>query len=236
MKLLMLTAISLQAALILSGCGPSEKQKAQWAEHQRIECLDKICEGDVLPKIGSDEFLMKLNGRYFSAPRRYTSGMSGLAFYWPSKTPITGRPDGSNYPERGKNFPDVAIEIFLRSNNIPAEPHGYRLIELAQTQGWIADRKTLRPGLDAITMKHMIGPQDQYIDRVTYYVATQLKGLDGLPPVATCNHDHPTHGGGTGFMWQPGIWAGTRMNQKHCADWPEIYLEITRVLEQLRKA
>lgn len=86
------------------------------------------------------------------------------------------------------------------------------------------------------TMKHVIGPSGYYIDHVTYYVATQLKGMDGLPPIASCSHDHPSNGGGTGFMWQPGIWMGTRMNQKHCADWPEIYQEITRVLALLKKA
>ena len=140
------------------------------------------------------------------------------------------------FPEQGQGFYDVAIEIFFRSNNIPSGPLGYRFIELAQQNNWIESRKTVRPGLDAITMKHVLGPGSHYFDHVTYYVATELKGLDGLPPVATCSHAAPQNGGGTGFMWRPGIWVGARMNQKHCADWPEIYLEITRVLGLLRKA
>lgn len=54
--------------------------------------------------------------------------------------------------------------------------------------------------------------------------------------MTNCIHDHSSNGGGTGFMWQPGIWMGTRMNQNHGADWPEIYQEITRVLALLKKA
>ena len=84
-------------------------------------------------------------------------------------------------------------------------------------------------------MRHAAGPRGHYIDHVSYYIATELAGPDGLPPVATCSHADPRNGGGTGFMWQPGIWAGTGMNQRHCLDWPEIYQEVIRVLQQLRK-
>ena len=84
-------------------------------------------------------------------------------------------------------------------------------------------------------MKHVVGPTGQYIDHVTYYVALGLRGADGLPPVAICNHDHPDNGGGSGFMWRPGIWAGVRMNQRHCLDWPEIHIEVTRVLQLLKE-
>lgn len=229
-------ACAVFGVLWLAACDPFEKQRAEQTEKTRIECLDKICEGDRPPKANAGEAVMKLNGQWYFAPRSYAMDFSTLAFYWPSKTPTTGRPDGQGYPERGQDFYKVAIEVFLRSNSIPPEPHGYKLIEMAEAQGWIASRTTLRPGLDAIKMKHVLGPREHYIDHVTYYVATQLKGADGLPPVATCAHDHPDHSGGTGFMWQPGIWAGIRMNQKHCADWPEIYLEITRVLQLIKKA
>jgi hypothetical protein len=205
------------------------------AEQKRLECLDKFCEGDVEPKRDiANEVALKLNGQWYVGPREYFStGKNGGGFYWPSRHPMF---KGGEYPEGSQDFPVKAIEIFLRSNTIPPEPRGYKLIELAEASGWVASRTTLRPGLDAITMKHVIGPRGQYIDHVTYYVATQLKGVDGLPPVATCAHVHPNDSGGTGFMWQPGIWAGTRMNQKHCADWPEIFQEVTRVLQLLRKA
>lgn len=226
----------LTAVVALIGCGPNEQRKAELAEEKRIVCLDKICDGDVQPPIERGRQLFKVNGQWFSGPWEYGNpNLAPMAFYWPSKTPLTGRADRQSYPERGKNFYDVAIQISLRSSRIPIEPRGYQLIELAESNRWIEERKTLRPGLEAITMKHVIGPGGHYIDHVTYYVATQLKGPDGLPPVATCSHADSRNGGGTGFMWRPGIWAGAGMNQKHCADWPEIYLEVTRVLQLIKK-
>lgn len=225
------------AAVALTGCGPNEQRRAELAEEKRIACLDSICDGDVQPPVQAGRQLFKLNGQWFTGPWEYGNpNLAPMAFYWPSKTPLTGRADRQSYPEQGKDFYEVAIEISLRSNHIPTGPRGYQFIKLAESNGWIAERKTLRPGLEAITMKHVIGPRGHYIDHVTFYVATQLKGPDGLPPVATCSHANPSNGGGTGFMWQPGIWAGTRMNQKHCADWPEIYQEITRVLQLIKKA
>lgn len=236
MKLLPRT-LALATCLTLMACGPSEQKRAELAEKRRIECLDTFCEGDVEPlRDKVREVALKINGQWYVGPRAYFSGGAGAVFYWPSKTPEIGRPDGQPYPEKGKPFYDVAIEVFLRSNNIPPEPRGYKLIELAEANGWIADRRQIKPGLEAIRMKHVQGPDGYYIDHLTYYVATDLKGSDGLPPVAGCNHDQPGNGGGAGFMWQPGIWAGVRMNQKHCADWPEIYSEVTRVLQLLRRA
>lgn len=224
-------ASTLVLAVLVVACQPDAQQIALRAEERRIECLDKICEGDVAPKVNVDQFAMKLGGQWFVGPREYGGYGGALAFYWPSKTPKGGRPDRAQYPERGSDFYDVAIEIFLRSNNIPPEPWGYRFIELAQANNWIASRKMLRPGLEAVQMKHVIGPQGYSIDHVTYYVATELRGVDGLPPIATCDNLRPDSTGGTGFMWRPGIWVGTRMNQKYCVDWPEIYLETVRVLQ-----
>ena len=188
----------------------------------------------------SKEVPLKFGGQWFIGPKDYfSSGINGASFVWWDHKPLSSStkrpPEAQALAVAGKGD-DFSVEIFLRSTNIPPEPHGYKLIELAEAKGWIADRRVVRPGLDAVTMKHVIGPTGQYIDHVTYYIATGLKGIDHLPPVATCAHDHPAGSGGTGFIWQPGIWAGTRMNQKHCADWPEIYQETIRVLQQLRKA
>jgi hypothetical protein len=236
-------AVAVLALGLLSACEPSKEKKAQWAEEMRVECLDKFCEGDNPPKPPVGYVGSKLNQQWFFVPEAYGNPSFGsMQFYWPSKAPGGDSEAVKNATEVSRNsngsisnFYDIAIEIFLRSNNFPQEPRGYHLIELAEKNNWIDSRKNIRSGLDAITMKHVIGPRGQYIDHVTYYVATQFKGLDGLPPVATCNYDHPANGGGTGFMWQPGIWLGTRMNQKHCADWPEIYQEIARVLTLLKK-
>jgi hypothetical protein len=233
------------AILMLTACGPTEQHKAQLAEQKRIECLDKLCEGDIPPKHDPlKEFGLKLNGQWFIGPRDYGGYGGSLAFLWPSKTPARSADSGKTAPEFvpssagvTSNFYDVGIEIFLRSNNIPSETSGYKFVQLAQANDWIASREVLRPGLEAIRFKHVaFGPHGHYIDRGTTYVATELVGVDGLPPVAGCNHDDLRNGGGAGFMWREGIFVGIRMSQKHCADWPEIYLEITRVLQLLRKA
>jgi hypothetical protein len=219
----------------LSACGPNEKERAVIAEQEHIECLDKSCDGDVRPQHDwKTETVLKVNGKWFIAPRTYYSGQRGAIFYWPTKAP--GFSVGEFKEQiQGKDFTDIAIELMFRSNNIPPEPRGYKLIKLAEKNDWIASRKTIRRGLDAITMKHVIGPSGYYLDHRTYYVATMQTDPDGFPPVGACNHDHPMNGGGTGFIWRPGIWVGVRMNQKHCVDWPEIYQEITRVLSLLRK-
>ena len=227
----------------LTACGPCEEKKASFAEKKRVDCLDKLCERDVAPRHDiMKEFAFKLNGEWFIGPREYGGYGGSFAFFWPSRVPAKRANAERQAPEfipsaagQVSNFSEVAIEIFLRSTNIPPEPHGYKLFELAEAKGWIADRRVVRSGLDAVTMKHVTGPTGQYIDHVTYYIATGLKGIDRLPPVATCANDHADGSGGAGFIWQPGIWAGTRMNQKRCADWPEIFEETIRVLQQLRK-
>jgi hypothetical protein len=233
----------LSAALLLMACSPSDRHKSALIEKARIECLDKLCEGDVAPKFDSSkEFAFKVNGQWFIGPKSYGGYGASLAFFWPSKTPARGANAHKDAPEFfpssagvTSNFYKVGVEIFLRSNNVPGEPFGYKLVEQAQRNGWIASRNELRPGLQVIRMKHVIGPSGHYIDAVAYYIATGLKGADGLPPVATCSFDLSDGGAGTGFMWKPGIWAGARTNPKHCTDWPEIYLEISRVLQLFKK-
>lgn len=229
-KVIFMGVVALQA-----GCKPAEQVKSKWREKIQADCLDKVCPGEIEPEVGSGEAVLKINNEYFAAPREYVKGASGLAFYWPSKTPVAGPRDGGAFPEYGGKYDEVAISIFLRSNNIPPEPHGFSLVKMAEAKGWVESRKTLRPGLDSVKMRHVIGPGGYYLDRLTYYVATNINGFDGLPPVAGCNHDDPRNGGGGGFMWQSSIWVGISMNQRHCFDWPEIYQEAARVLNSLRK-
>lgn len=231
--LLQVTGLALIGAL--AGCGPSEQEKAEFAEKKRIECLDRHCRGDEVPSHDHKDVAFKINGRWYSGPRVYFGHFNNAVIYWPSKWPA-GYEEGRAFPHKGQPFYEVAIELLFRSNNIPPEPRGYKLIELAEKQGWIATRESIRPDLDAVTMKHVIGPSGYYIDHTTYYVATQLKGPDGLPPVAGCSHDSHSDSAGSGFIWQPGFWVGVRMHKKHCVDWPEIYTEIDQVLRKLKVA
>lgn len=226
-------------ATFFQGCGPSDLHRASESGKQEAACRDQPCPGDVAPQITDDTLVaLKFNGQWFAGPRAYFSqGRGGAVFYWPSKAPLTGIDGKGGLPPSvaGQKFETVAIQIFLRSGDIPAYPRDYRLIQLADKNGWIASRKVVRPGLERIEMKHVADASGSFIDNASYYVATDIADLEGLPPVATCFHGSPDGFGGTGFIWKPGIWAGVRMNQAHCAEWPEIYQEVIRVLQLLKK-
>jgi hypothetical protein len=231
--------LSLMTLCALSACGPNEQQKVELTEKRRLNCLDHFCDGDVSPPRQPGEEALKLNGQWYIGPKEYFSnGMNGAAFWWWDHKPLSRHmefpPELKALQSAGKD--EFGIDIFLRSTHIPSQPNGYKLIALAQANDWIASRTTLRPGLDVVKMKHVIGPNGYHIDHVTYYVATQLKSTDGFAPVATCQHDSQYGMGGTGFLWQQDVWAGTRMNQQHCADFPEIFQEISRVLTLIKKA
>jgi hypothetical protein len=223
-------------ACLAVACSRSDRPEVVVSDETKDECQYKICEGDKLPPYNSaKESLLKLDGRWFIGPKSYYSAaMNGATFLWPSRRPlggeVTGESNASDVPPT-----EEVIYLYLRSRAIPDGPRGYALVELAEKNHWIAGRTTLRPGLDQVLMKHELGPDDHYLDNVTYYVATDLRGPDGLPPVATCNHDDARNSGGTGFLWRDGIWAGSRMNQKLCADWPEIHEETMRVLSLLKE-
>jgi hypothetical protein len=65
-------SLSLVALSTLTACGPSEQQKAELAEKHRIECFDKLCEGDVVPKHDrATDFAFKVNNQWFIAKKAY---------------------------------------------------------------------------------------------------------------------------------------------------------------------
>lgn len=233
-------SLLLAAATLLASCDGAEQQGKRQVQQAQVNCADRPCPGDVAPRIDAGrDVALKLNGRWFVGPRAHFSSANNAAYFeWWSHRPVpagAARPPEMQALATAGKGNEFSIDIHLRSQNVPPDPRGYRLIELAQDKQWIASHKEVRPGLDVIQMKHVVGPTGKYMDHVTYYVATTLRGGDGLPPVAVCNHDHPENGGGGGFMWRPGIWAGIRMNQRHCADWPEVYAEVVRVLQLLKE-
>ena len=211
---------------------PSEKQRVMFAEEEQRRCLDKFCQGDIVPKSSKDEILLKINNQWFIGPRDYSSmgrrgyfsmGRGGAVFFWSKKESDFG--DGKYY-----DFNKVAIEIFFRSYAIPPEPRGYARIEKFEKEGRVLERKTLRKGLDSLRIKGDDGNLSTY----TTYVATELKGFDGLPPVVACGPP-PINDASTGFFWHYGVYVDIRMHTQHCADWPEIYQEIQRVIQLLKK-
>lgn len=224
-------------SIFLFGCEPSEKQRAEFAEQKRIECLGQPCEGDLTPKHEPEtEVVQKVNGEYLIAPRKYFGGASRGGFVWWERKPISGNipPEVKALARKGESD-EFSIDFTFYSPHLPRDAQGYRFIELAQKNGWIAERKTIRNGLDMVTMKHVIDPNENYVDRFTYYVATNLIGNDAFPPVARCDHSRPENSGNSGVELWTGIAVGIKFNQKHCADWPEIYQESIRILNLIRK-
>lgn len=223
----------LAVLVLLAACGPSEQQKAQFAEQKRIECLDKFCDGDVEPKRDMlNEVAFKLNGKWFIGPRLYGNPNFGaIAFYWPSKTPQAGLPGGGNYPEYGQSFYDVAIEIFVRTKSQePVARSTYQLLLEEERQGHVIEKRRLREGLDVWHTRSGITDE-------AWYIATNFKDPSGDPPTVACRGMDPSKNRCTGgFLWQHDVAAGLRFRATHGPDWPEIYLEITRVLKLIRKA
>ena len=230
-----IACVLLVVVTALVGCGPSEQQKARSAEEKRIDCLDKPCAGDKVPSLEQplEQALMKLNGEYFIAPRAYTKGLAGLAFYWPSRTPITGRPDRQPFPELGQEYSDVAIEIFLSHHD--GRPHGlprYERLLQAQREGRLISKEAIRPGLERWRTQEKDSSTPDL-----WYVATAYVETDPQGAVLSCRDADPAYARcSSGFVWRPGISGNTRFRARHAVDWPEIYVEVQRVMRLLKKA
>lgn len=231
----------LLVAALLSACGPSDKQKAQFAEEKRIHCLDHWCEGDVEPKHDTlKEFAFKLNGQWFIGPREYGGYGGAFAFFWPSKTPRNIGEASKMATEfipsaAGQNsiFYEVAIEIFLRHHDgVFAGPSRYARLKQAEVEGRLVRKEVLNAGLEVWHTQETDG-----LGPGLWYVATKYVETDPNGAVLSCRGNDPKFARCvTGFEWRPGIAADLRFRAKHSADWPEIYLETVRVLQQLRKA
>jgi hypothetical protein len=224
---------ALVCMLAVSACGPNEKKRAELAESRRIECLDKVCEGDTPPKAKDGESVMKLNGQWYFAPGQYVMGFSTLVFYWPSKTPVTGRTDSQSFPDKRKDFYDEAVEIFLRHHDgVTHSPNRYSRLLQAEVEGRLISKSTPRPGLEVWRIREADASHP-----IVWFVATAYVARDPNGAVVACDEsDSRDDRCTTAFIWKSGIAADMRFRAKHAPDWPEIYQEATRILQLLRKA
>lgn len=236
MRRLIQSMLLLALGLSLSACWQTEQQKADLAEKKRIDCLDKICPGydrDVPVSLLGYQTI-KLNGQWYFSPKAYTKGFAGIVFYWPSKTPLTGRSDGKPYPEReqGLDYREYAIEIFLGHhsvNNSSQSP--YARLQQAEKEGRVISKTTPRPGLEVWRVKD----DDRKLQYVRY-VATDFIDKDPYGAYMSCLDEARDPFCTNGFVWQPGVFADMRFHAKHALDWPEIYEETQRILKLIRKA
>lgn len=236
--------------LALTGCGPSEKQLAARAEATRIDCLDKICYGDVTPKFdNTKEAILKLNEQWYVGPLEYFTSSGPRGFIWWKQKPITTvepRPlelemliaDGKSY--------DFSIPIFLTGRQRWPNPSVQKPWEDADWEGRFAalkaqglqmERNQLRPDLERV---RFVDSQGKFY-RHEYYLASQLSKLlgQGRPGIACDMHSDTklqAQAGCTGgFYWQEDVYADFRLHAKHASDWPTIHQELIRVLNLAKK-
>lgn len=222
----------------LTACGPSEEKKAQFAEKKRIDCLDKFCEGDALPKYDSQkEVPLKFAGQWFIGPKEYfSSGINGASFEWWDHKPISKgvpRPPGAQALVVAGNWYDISVEIFLRSHDgvIHGAPR-YERLRKAEAEGRLISKAVPRPGLEVWHIRETDG-----VGSGLWYVATQYTATNPNGAVLWCEKsDRKLDRCVTAFTWRPGVAADMRFRAEHSADWPEIYEETIRILKQLRKA
>lgn len=214
----------LLVALLVAITLPSHA--APMTEEQRREhCLNNPCpEDDYPPYNWKTEQPFKRGGKWFVGPRAYFSLYGRGVFYWPSKHPAYA---GGEYPEKGEKFSDIAIEFFIQAKEQIAEMQEFANREQAKLG--VAKREQLNPDLERIELKPSIsGP-------TAFYIAQNLTTPSGQQPILSCNHRAPSDGCGSHFAWKKGLIVTIRFNQRHANDWPDIYSEITRVLNMVKE-
>jgi hypothetical protein len=241
-QLLQRMALALLTAVTMTACGPSDKQRAAGAEEQRVQCLDKLCYGDVVPTFDSSkDAILKVNGQWYVGPKEYFTSFGPRGFnWWQHKALSTGSPRPPELEAliaNGKGY-DVSVEIFLTGRQRWPTPNVDKPWEGAtwarefnriQAEGLRMQRKTITPQLDVVSFFHADGKAYD----TTYYVATQQKSIrGGEPPVASCRTDirNPNARCSSNEFWQPDVFADFRFRAKHAPDWPAIHQEIIRVL------
>lgn len=237
-------AVTALTLLALTACDPFAKEKAEHAEKTRIECLDKICYGDVAPKFDHlNEALLKLNGQWYLGPKEYFStGNPVSGFEWWEHKPISRGmkrpPEMQALAVDGKGY-DFSIEIFLTGRqswptpNVekPWEARGWEAqFQKLQKDGFKISRQQVRSDLEVVTF---VKPDGKPYN-TTFYIATKQKNIRGadLPGISCLS---VTETCSTGDFWQEDVYTRLRFHIKHAQDWPAIHQEVIRVLNLAKK-
>lgn len=217
---------------------PSEQQRAQEREQERLRCLDAHCPGDPpLPDYDHTKYsIQKLNGKLFLGPKEYFNGMGIAAFQWWRHKPLTTNdvlpPEVLALLKDGKGD-DISIVIFLH-RRVEVSPkvsqdRGLPYFERAKAEGRVVNKEVVRPGLETWRIKEEID-----LDPGVWYVAAQYVKQTPEAAVLWCS-ETKLEFCTTGELLMPGISWDARFSSRHAQDWPEIHQEIVRVLSLLRE-
>ncbi len=227
-------------ALLATACQPnSEGASTGTGTGANAQCLNSTCSGeDYPPHDHLTQYPFKINGHWYLGPRNYFGGaaLAGFAWYGGRSYSTTDTiPPASQ--TASQTAPPVALRVLisLSAPRLGAKATGSETIEWADRNGGVLKVTSLSPGLLRYEMNPIVGPDGDRLDRFRYYVATELRGADGLPPVARCESDYRGRGS-FGIAWRDNIFAGIQMHQSHCAEFPEIYREVIRILGLIEKA
>lgn len=227
----------LGCVLFLAACGPSEQRKAELAEMKHVRCMDKLCEGDIAPKHAPNEVALKVNGQWFIGPSKYfSSANNGASFEWWEHKPLDpglARPAEAQAGAVNGDGYDISVEIFLRSDRgLMKGPSRFDLLQQAEADGRLLGKTTLRPGLEMWRTVETDGRGPGL-----WYIATEHVHGDRDGALLSYRESNPKFDRCvTAFHWGPGVVADMRFRARHGADWPEIYFEAMRILQQLKGA
>lgn len=230
-----LTTIALcVGAIFVAACEPKAVDERETAFLTNQDCRHKACAGETEPvRDPVKEVAIKLNGQWYVGPKDYYAGRDEAVFYWPSRTPHTGNPDGSRFPEWGRPFDEVAIEIFVSTPRTAAPPSMHQRLQAIKESGTVLEHTILREGLESWKVKRL----DRSMEGI-WFVATALKEPSGDAPVVACNGaDFRDFRCSMGMRWgDPEVAVSMRFHGNHATEWPEIFAEAIRVLGLLKKA
>ncbi len=168
---------------------------------------------------------MKIGGRYFSVPRNYQHGTTGLVFYWPSKYPTTSLADSESFPEKGRPFSEIAIDISFRNALLSVELSD--MMATAVSEGRSITHKSQSRDLEVVTIQLRAHP----VQQSTIYFAKNTSFPSGKPAALGCSLPDRC---GAYFSWQENLSVDVQFDRRHAQDWPQIYAEITRVLSLVK--
>jgi hypothetical protein len=226
-------------ALLATSCEPNSQGPSSGIRTGvSAPCPDSFCSGEALPPHDHlKQYPIKISGQWYLAPRNYFGGTARAGFTWyagKSYSATDTIPTGPESASHATTASAHSVEIFLSAPRTGVKSVGSETIEWAERNGGVLKVTSLGPGLLRYEMNAIAGPDGDRLDRFRYYVATKLQGPDGRPPVAKCESDY-RGGGSFGIAWRDDIFVGVRMGQSHCAAFPEIYLEVIRILGLIQK-